>query len=107
MSATIPYLLMDVSANLNATSPSGAPGSITRSSDTNALGDIVLMPLMLNYNVHPDFNVNGRLGIYAPTGSYELGRLANTGKNYWSYEPTFAFMYIGPKNGLELSVSSA
>ena len=104
MSATIPYLLMDVSANLNATSPSGAPGSITRSSDTNALGDIVLMPLMLNYNVHPDFNVNFRVGIYAPTGNYEVGRLANTGKNFWTIEPTLGLMYFGQKNGFEASV---
>jgi len=104
MSATVPYLLMDVSANLNATSPSGAPGSISRSSDTDALGDIVLMPLMLNYNVHPDFNVNFRVGIYAPTGNYEVGRLANTSKNFWTIEPILGLMYFGQKNGFEASV---
>jgi len=104
MSATIPYLLMDVSATLNPTSSSGAPGSITRASDTNALGDIVLMPLMLNYNVHPDFNVNFRVGVYAPTGNYEVGRLANTGKNFWTIEPVLGLMYFGQKNGFEASV---
>ena len=36
-----------------------------------AIGDIVLMPLMLNYKVTRDFNVNFRVGIYAPTGNYE------------------------------------
>jgi len=104
MSATIPYLSMDVSAGANATLPSGAPGSVARSSSTNALGDLVLMPLMLNYNVNPDFNVNFRVGLYAPTGSYDVGRLANTGKNFWTIEPVVGFMYLGQKNGVEASV---
>ena len=98
MSATVPYLFMDVS--INATS---ASGSLARSSNTNALGDIVLMPLMLNYSVSPDFNVNFRVGAYAPTGSFEVGRLANTGKNFWSIEPTLGLMYFGQKNGIEAS----
>jgi hypothetical protein len=104
MSATIPYLSMDVSAGANATLPSGAPGSIARSSSTNALGDIVLMPLMLNYNVNPDFNVNFRIGAYAPTGNYQVGRLANTGKNFWTIEPILGLMYFGQKNGIEASL---
>lgn len=98
MSATIPYLFMDVSVEATAT-----PGSLAGSSNTNALGDIVLMPLMLNYSVNPDFNMNFRVGAYAPTGSYEVGRLANTGKNFWSIEPTLGLMYFGQKNGIEAS----
>ena len=103
LSATIPYLLMDVSGDVNTTLPSGASASVHRSSSTNALGDIVLMPLMLNYNIHPDFNLNFRVGAYAPTGSYEVGRLANTGKNYWTIEPVLGLMYFGQKNGFEAS----
>jgi hypothetical protein len=99
MSMTIPFLFMDVSAN--AVIPAG---SIARSSSTNALGDIVLMPLMLNYNVNPDFNLNVRVGAYAPTGNYEVGRLANTGKNFWTVEPILALMYFGQNNGIEASV---
>jgi hypothetical protein len=98
MSATIPFLFMDV--NVEATV---GPGSLTRSSSTNGLGDIVLMPLMLNYNVNPDFNVNFRVGAYAPTGSYQVGRLANTGKNFWTIEPVLGLMYFGQKNGIEAS----
>jgi hypothetical protein len=98
MSATIPYLFMDV--NVDATS---TLGSLARSGSTNGLGDIVLMPLMLNYNIDPDFNVNFRVGAYAPTGSYEVGRLANTGKNFWTIEPVLGLMYFGQKNGIEVS----
>jgi hypothetical protein len=103
MSTTIPYLLMDVSGDVNTTLPSGFTGSVKRSSSTNALGDLVLMPLMLNFNVHRDFNVNLRLGAYAPTGDYQVGRLANTGKNFWTIEPVLGLMYFGQKNGFEAS----
>jgi len=63
----------------------------------------VLMPLMLNYSVDPDFNVNFRVGVYAPTGNYKVGRLANTGKNFWTVEPVLGLMYFGQKNGFEAS----
>ncbi len=99
MSATIPYLTMDVTAGAAT-----GPFAVARSSSTDALGDIVLMPLMLNYNVDPDVNVNFRVGFYAPTGSYQVGRLANTGKNFWTVEPVVGFMYFGQKNGIEASV---
>jgi hypothetical protein len=98
MSATIPVLSMDVDA-----SATSMPGSVALSSSTSGLGDIVLMPLMLNYSVDPDFNVNFRIGAYAPTGNYAVGRLANTGKNFWTIEPVVGFMYFGQKNGIEAS----
>jgi len=102
MSATIPYIMMDVSADVEATAGS-VSSAVSRSSSTNGLGDIVLMPLMLNYNVHPDFNVNFRVGAYAPTGDYKVGRLANTGKNFWTIEPVLGLMYFGQQNGFEAS----
>ena len=104
MSATIPYVWLGVNADVATTLPGGAPASVARSSNTDAIGDIVLMPLMLNYNVSRDFNINFRVAEYAPTGSYEVGRLSNTGKNFWTTEPTLALMYFGQKNGIEASV---
>ncbi len=99
MSATVPYVWMDVSANVEARGASGR-----RSSNVSGLGDIVLMPVMLNQNLGPDFNINYRVAFYAPTGGYRVGRLANTGKNFWTTEPTVGFMYFGQKNGIEASV---
>jgi len=99
MSATVPFVWMDVSANVTA-------GPITgqRSSSVNSIGDIVLMPLMLNYNVNSNLNASFRVGIYAPTGDYQVGRLANTGKNFWTFEPTLGLMYFGVNNGREASM---
>ena len=104
MSATIPYVSLDVNANVNLVLPTGLAGSAAQSSSVTALGDVVLMPLTLNYNVDPDFNINARVAFYAPTGDYQKGRLSNTGKNFWTTEPTVGFMYFGQKNGREASV---
>ena len=104
MSTTIPLLTLTVSANVHAALGNGLSGSVARSSSVSGLGDIVLMPLMLNYKVGPDFNINARLALYAPTGSYQVGRLANTGKNFWTTEPTIGLMYFGQKNGIEGSL---
>ena len=95
MSTTIPLLNMDLAGDVLG---------ISGQNDRTALGDIVLMPLMLNYNVNKDLNINARLGFYAPTGSYELGRLVNNGKNFWTAEPTIGIVYFGQENGIEASL---
>jgi hypothetical protein len=99
MSATIPFVWMDVSANVTAGGMTGQ-----RSSKEDGLGDIVLMPLMLNYNLSSNLNGNLRVAAYAPTGDYEVGRLANTGENYWTVEPTVGLVYFGVNNGREASL---
>ncbi len=100
MSATIPLVGLDVTASL-----AGQAGArVARTDSVSAIGDLVLMPLMFNYHASADVNVNFRVAAYAPTGSYEVGRFANSGKNYWTIEPTVAFMYFGTKNGRELSL---
>lgn len=104
MSATIPWVWMDVSATIDATLPGGTPVSLHRSDSVDGLGDIVIQPVMLNYKFTNDFSANFRIGAYAPTGDYEVGRLANPGKNYWTIEPTLALMYFGQKNGFEASL---
>lgn len=95
MSATIPVVNMKVGGDI---------GSRGLTDELTAIGDILLMPIMFNYKVNDDFNINSRVAFYAPTGDYEVGRLANTGKNFWTIEPTIGFMYFGKKNGREASV---
>ena len=99
LSATIPYVWMDVSAEVK----SGA-GTVRRSSTVDGLGDLVVMPIMLSYTVNPDLAAGARLGFYLPTGDYEVGRLANQGKNYLTIEPTLSMIYFGQKNGREAAL---
>lgn len=95
MSATLPIVNMQVG---------GSVGTLSVNDELTAIGDIILMPIMFNYKVNSDFNINTRVAFYAPTGDYETGRLANTGKNFWTIEPTVGFMYFGKKNGREVSL---
>ena len=100
MSTTIPILNMNLSGSVNFFG--NDLGYLE--GERTAIGDIVLMPFMLNYNVNPDLNINTRLGFYAPTGDYELGRMVNNGKNFWTVEPTIGIVYFGQKNGREASL---
>ena len=100
MSATIPALNLELSGDLQYRGTDFGD----RTGDNTALGDIVLMPLMLNYNANKDLNINVRLGLYAPTGSYEPGRFINNGKNFWTAEPTVGIIYFGQTNGIEASL---
>jgi len=99
---TVPFIDLEVEADVAV--PADPLGRTVRRRDSaSGLGDILLFPLMLNYNVSPALNYNFRLGFYAPTGDYEKGKLANQGKNFWSVEPTLAAIYLNPKNGREFS----
>jgi hypothetical protein len=102
VSMTIPYVDLTVEADVAAPfDPQGR--TVRRSDNASGLGDILFFPVMLNYTFSPALSANFRLGFYAPTGDYEVGQLANTGKNFWTMEPTAALMYLNPKTGLEAS----
>lgn len=97
---TIPYVDMQVTAGIESNDTFG----LRETDSISALGDVMLMPLMLNQNINPDLSFNYRISIYAPTGSYDVGELANTGKNFWTIEPTIAAVYVGKDNGIEASI---
>jgi hypothetical protein len=103
MSATVSIISLDIAADGELQAGQVRVNRALSDSITG-VGDIVLIPVMLNQVISRDFNINYRLAFYAPTGSYEVGRLANTGKNFWTIEPTVGFMYFGQQNGRELSV---
>ena len=44
------------------------------------------------------------LFIYAPTGDYEVGSLANLGRNYWTFDPTIGVSYSGAESGLNAAL---
>ena len=96
----IPYVWVKVKGQV--TGPLG--NTITVSDKANGIGDITLYPFMLGWtDLNGDLKYDVRLGIYAPTGDYDKGKLANLGKNYWTFEPAVSLSYISSKIGLELS----
>jgi len=95
--ATIPYVWTDITAQL-----SGAKRTYTRRDRAEGLGDMMLVPFWLAWN-RGEFKWDLRLDIYAPTGAYDKGDLANVGLNYWTFEPIVSLNYFSKKFGLEVT----
>lgn len=96
----IPYLWMEVKGSVQA---GGIAGS--RSDSANGFGDIQILPLMLGWK-KGDVSFGATFGVYAPTGEFELGQLANIGKNYWTFEPGLSVSWLSSKIGTEVSLFS-
>ena len=91
-----------VKAKGEVTGPAGATFTVRDSA--SGIGDILFYPLMLGWTgLKGDLKSDFRFGIYAPTGDYDKGKLANVGKNYWTFEPAVLVSYMSSKIGLELS----
>jgi hypothetical protein len=69
--------------------------------DRTGLGDIIVDPFILGWH-SKNFHVTAGLDIFIPLGSYDENNLANTGRNYWTFEPVVALTYLWD-NGFELS----
>jgi hypothetical protein len=95
---TIPYLTMTVEGEVQI-------GPITgkRRETVDGLGDIQVLPLMLGWT-KGDLKFGTTFGLYAPTGDFKKGALANIGKNYWTVEPGLNASWLSTKIGTEVSL---
>ena len=71
VAAFLPYLWIDISAD------SAVRGGIRIQNSVSGLGDLTLVPALMAWK-DGDLQYDFLLPIYAPTGSYELGRLGNS-----------------------------
>jgi hypothetical protein len=69
--------------------------------DRFGLGDIIVDPIILGWH-SKNFHVTAGLDIYIPSGNYNKDRLANIGRNYWTFEPVLGVTYLSD-SGFELS----
>jgi hypothetical protein len=65
------------------------------SQSKSGIGDLVFGPFLAWHHSQNLHTVLG-LDMFAPTGSYKLGDLANIGRNYWAVQPVFGVSYIDP-----------
>jgi hypothetical protein len=95
IAAAVPYIWLHISGDVNT-----RIGNLVRHVDNrvSGLGDITLIPMMLAWK-SGDWVVGTELPIYAPTGNYQLGRLGNTGLNYWTFDPIVNLTYNDAKKG--------
>lgn len=106
-SILIPYVWMEVDGQVQRAGPLGGTQSVFVRDTASGLGDLLLYPFMLGWTNALDFKYDLRLGIYAPTGPYDVGHLANTGKNYWTFEPAASVSWLSTKIGTEVSLFAA
>ncbi|MGR5063762.1 SphA family protein [Photobacterium sp. DNB22_13_2] len=103
MAISLPYSSVEVSAR--ESNDAGGRGQRQRDKDSG-LGDIMFSPLMLAYSISEYWQSEFHFNIYAPTGNFEVDKLANVGKNYWSFSPVAWLQYIEPVTGQEFTVSA-
>lgn len=76
--------------------------SVYRSGDVSGIGDIYITPVALAWGWE-NHHLNANLSFVLPTGGYDPSRLLNTGRNYWSFDPTVYYTWLDPKRGHEVS----
>jgi len=82
----------------------GGGGGISayRGGDVSGIGDIFITPAALAWSWE-NHHLNANLSFVLPTGGYDASRLLNTGRNYWSFDPTVNYTWLDPKRGHEFS----
>ena len=93
VAAFVPYTRLDISAN------SEVLGGIRVDSKVSGVGDMTLVPVMPAWK-SADWQYDFLMPVYAPTGSYKVGRLGNPGLNYWTVDPIVGAAYSNAKSGL-------
>jgi len=94
LAAFLPYSMLDISAN--ASLPSG--DTVRRHSSVNGFGDLTIVPVMLAWK-SGDWQFDALMPVYAPTGSYQQGRLGNPGLNYWTFDPIAGVTWSNKQSG--------
>jgi hypothetical protein len=67
------------------------------------LADILFIPIVAGYHFSATSHMALGLQVYAPTGSYEKGRLANAGQNVWTFIPNVSYTQLWPEQNIEFS----
>ncbi len=98
---TVPVIWNRVSATLQA----GNASRLVSQSDSGIF-DLLFTPIVAGYHFGPTEHMSMSLGVWAPTGGFEKGRLANTGLNYWTVAPTLAYTKLVPAQGFEFTAQA-
>ena len=97
VAAFLPYTWLSISGN------SEALGGVRIQNSVSGVGDLTVVPVMLAWK-SGDWQYDFLMPVYAPTGSYEVGRLGNTGLNYWTFDPVVGAAYSNAKSGFNAAI---
>jgi hypothetical protein len=94
--AILPYTWLSISGD------TAALGGKRIENSVSGIGDLTVVPVMLAWK-SDNWQYDFLLPVYAPTGSYEVGRLGNTGLNFWTFDPIVGAAYSNAKSGFNAS----
>ncbi len=96
--AMLPHVWLTVEGQVET-----ALGTFKQRDSASGLGDLTLVPAMLGWKRGP-LQYNAAVTVYAPTGDYDVGELANPGLNYWTVNPWVGVSYNNAENGLNAAL---
>jgi len=97
----VPYVWLKVQGDVMLSGRKLAP-SVHKVDTANGFGDVEMFPVMMGWKFG-DFKWQGQFGVYAPSGTFNKGDLANIGRNYWTFEPAVAGSWLSSTIGLEVT----
>ncbi|RDL42875.1 hypothetical protein DN730_17325 [Marinomonas piezotolerans] len=93
----IPFVELDIDGKVP-----NAP--VTVSGSDAGIGDIQVIPYILQWHPSANLATNTQLQIQIPTGNYDKNDTITTGLNHWAFSPAFNFTYL-TDSGFEVSSS--
>jgi hypothetical protein len=96
VAAFVPYSWVEISAD------TAVLGGKRIRNSVSGIGDVTIVPVLMAWK-SGDVQYDFLLPIYAPTGSYKVGRLGNTGLNYWTFDPIVGVSYNNPRSGFNVA----
>ncbi|WP_201315176.1 transporter [Dyella sp. EPa41] len=99
---TVPFAYVDANVNTSF-------GNFSRglSDHDSGLFDMTFVPVIASHHFSQTQHLSLALYIYAPTGSYSKGQLANVSLNNWTFSPTVGYTQLFQQGSLEWSLTSA
>ena len=95
---SFPLAWLEVTANLSL-----GPLSIRKTESTFGLFDLAFTPIVASYHFSQTDHLAFSFTFWAPTGSFEKGRLVNLSQNTWTFIPGVAYTKILPEDNIELT----
>ncbi len=98
----IPFAYASVNIN-------GRVGPLTgsRSDSDTGMYDMAFAPVIASHHFSQTQHMSLSLYVYAPTGDYQKGQLANLSLHNWTFSPTIGYTQLFQQGSLEWSLTSA
>jgi hypothetical protein len=95
---TFPLAWVECEANLSL-----GPFSVRKKDSIFGLYDLAFTPIIASHHFSETDHLAFSFSFWAPTGSYEKGKLANLSLNNWTFIPGMAYTKIIPEVNIELT----